>query len=132
MTSRTLQYALASIFLLLGAWCLIFPGTVVRISFRPELATVTDQARFLMGCFGAQAVLNGTILASARFSPLTFLVFGLVGSVPFFIFNIWFWLVVPVLNAWMLLDLLGNLGILTAGIWGWHLARKEATAAGTS
>ena len=129
MTSRTLQSCLSAIFLLLGAWCLFFPGMVVGLTFRPELATPTDQARFLMGCFGAQAVLNGTILATARFSAVTFLVFGLVGSVPFFGFNIWFWLVVPVLNSWMLLDLAGNLGILTAGIWGWHLARKEAADA---
>jgi len=98
---------------------------VVRIAFRPELATVTEQARFLMGCFGAQAVLCGTILATARFTPMTFLVFGLVGSVPFFVFNVWFWLIEPVLNSWMLLDLAGNVGILVTGIWGWRLALRE-------
>ena len=125
MTSRTLQFCLAAIFLLLGTWCLLFPGMVVGIAFRPELATVTEQARFLMGCFGAQAVLCGTILATARFTPMTFLVFGLVGSIPFFVFNIWFWLIEPVLNSWMLLDLAGNVGILVTGIWGWHLSRRE-------
>ena len=125
MTSRTLQTCLASIFLFLGAWCLLFPGTVVGITFRPDLATVNEQARFLMGCFGAQAVLCGTIIATSRFTPLTFLVFGLVGSIPFFVFNIWFWLIEPVLNSWMLLDLAGNVGILVTGIWGWYLSRKE-------
>lgn len=128
MTARHLQIALSLIFLLLGAWCLLAPGTVVRFTFRPELATATEQARFLMGCFGAQAVLNGTILATARFTATTFLVFGLVGSIPFFGFNAWFYFVEPVLNEWMLLDFAGNIGILTAGLIGWHLCRKEQVA----
>lgn len=42
-------------------------------------------------------------------------------------FNIWFWLVEPVLNAWMLLDLAGNAGILACGLWGWALAQHEAS-----
>ncbi|MGR3373355.1 hypothetical protein [Pseudooceanicola nanhaiensis] len=125
MTARKLQTGLALIFLILGAWCLIAPAMVVRFTFQPEFNEATRQARFLMGCFGAQAVLNGTILLTARFTPTTFLVFGLVGSVPFFAFNIWFWLVEPVLNAWMLLDLAGNVGILACGLWGWALARHE-------
>lgn len=129
MTSRSLQFVLSAIFLLLGGWCLLFPGMVVEITFRPDLATASEQARFLMGCFGAQAVLCGTILATARFTPMTFLVFGLVGSVPFFVFNVWFWLVEPVLNSWMLLDLAGNIGILFTGLWGWRLARQELAAA---
>lgn len=125
MTSRRLQTCLAAIFLLLGAWCLLAPAQVVGLTFTPELNEATRQARFLMGCFGAQAVLNGTILLTARFTPTTFLVFGLVGSVPFFAFNAWFTLVEPVLNAWMLLDFAGNIGILATGIWGWRLARAE-------
>lgn len=128
MTSRTLQICLAAIFLFLGAWCLLAPGMVVRLTFRPELATATEQARFLMGCFGAQAVLCGTIIATSRFTPTTFLVFGLVGSVPFFAFNIWFWLIEPVLNTWMLLDLAGNIGILATGLWGWRLSKREDSA----
>lgn len=128
MTPRRLQLCLAAIFLLLGMWCLLFPAMVVRVTFRPDLATATEQARFLMGCFGAQAVLCGTIIATARFTPMTFLTFGLVGSVPFFVFNIWFWLVEPVLNSWMLLDLAGNVGILVTGVWGWQLSRKEQAA----
>ncbi len=81
-----------------------------------------------MGCFGAQAVLNGTILLTARFTSSTFLVFGLVGSVPFFAFNVWFTLVEPVLNEWMLLDIAGKLGILATGLWGWTLARRQERA----
>ncbi len=70
------------------------------------------------------------IIAKASFTPLNFLVFGLVGSVPFFVFNVWFRLVEPVLK-WMLLDLAGNVSILLIGIWGWRRSRREqAQAAG--
>ncbi len=131
MSSRALQIALAFIFLALGSWCLLFPSMVIELSFQPEFATPTQQARFMTGCFGAQAVLNGMILLTARFTPTTFLVFGLVGSVPFFAFNIWFTLVEPVLNAWMLLDFAGNLGILATGLWGWRVSRRELAWAGS-
>ena len=114
MTAGSLQRVLSLIFLLLGTWCLVAPGMVVEVTFRPELSAASDQARFLMGCFGAQAVLNGTILATATFTPRTFLVFGIVGSIPFFGFNAWFYFVKPVLNEWMLLDFGGNIGILLA------------------
>lgn len=128
MTASRLQFILASIFLLLGGWCLLAPAMVIRLTFLPELANATDQARFLMGCFGAQAVLTGTLMLTARFTPITFLVFGLVGSIPFFVFNVWFVFIEPVLNNWMLLDFAGNLGILVTGLWGWRLARREEAA----
>ncbi len=125
MTASRLQFILASIFLLLGGWCLLAPAMVIRLTFLPEFADATDQARFIMGCFGAQAVLTGTLMLTARFTPMTFLVFGLAGSIPFFAFNVWFVFVEPVLNQWMLLDFAGNLGILITGIWGWRLSRSE-------
>ncbi len=125
MTPRILQTLLALVFLILGAWCLFFPSTVIAVTFRPEFATETKTAQFLMGCFGAQAVLAGVLILAARFTAKTFLVFGLVGSIPFFGFNLWFTLVDPVLNAWMLLDTAGNLGILVCGLWGWALTRRE-------
>ena len=101
----------------------MFPGMVIRVTFQPEFANASDQARFIMGCFGAQAVLTGTIILTARFTPATFLIFGLAGSIPFFAFNYWFLFVQPVLNHWMLLDFAGNLGILIVGLWGWRLGR---------
>lgn len=116
MTPRVLQICLSSIFLVLGSWCLFFPGVVIELTFRPEFAVASDQSRFIMGCFGAQAVLTGTIILVARFTPMTFLVFGLFGSIPFFVFNAWFLFVDPVLNEWMLLDFAGNLGILMTGL----------------
>ena len=123
MTARKLQICLSLIFLLLGSWCLFFPGMVIDVTFRPELAVASEQARFIMGCFGAQAVLTGTIILTARFRPTTFLVFGLVGSIPFFVFNFWFLYIEPILNQWMLLDFAGNVGILMIGLWGWRLSR---------
>lgn len=123
MTARNLQICLSLIFLLLGSWCLFFPSMVIEVTFRPELALASEQARFIMGCFGAQAVLTGTIILTARFTSTTFLVFGLAGSIPFFVFNFWFLFIEPVLNQWMLLDFAGNLGILAIGLWGWWICR---------
>ncbi|ABD56624.1 hypothetical protein Jann_3707 [Jannaschia sp. CCS1] len=125
MTAQRLQICLSLIFLLLGGWCLLAPGMVIRLTFLPEFSIATDQARFLMGCFGAQAVLTGTLIMTVRFTPMTFLVFGLAGSIPFFVFNYWFVFVEPVLNQWMLLDFAGNLGILITGVWGWRLSTQE-------
>lgn len=131
MTARTLQICLSLIFILLGSWCLFFPGMVIEVTFRPEFSAASDQARFIMGCFGAQAVLTGTIIWTARFTPTTFLVFGLAGSIPFFVFNFWFLFVEPVLNQWMLLDFAGNIGILVIGFWGWRLSRTAQRAGST-
>ena len=83
---------------------------------------------FLIGCFGAQAVLCGTIIATAEFKPQTFLIFGLIGSVPFFVFNAYFYFVVPIFTDWMLLDFAGNLGILACGLLGYRLSKAEQTA----
>jgi hypothetical protein len=44
---------------------------------------------------------------------------------PFFIFNYYFVFIVPVFSRWMLLDVIGNVGILVCGIWGWHLKKRE-------
>ncbi len=117
--------SLAAIFLLLGSWCLLLPGMVIQLVFVPGMNEATLRARFIMGCFGAQAVLTGIILATARFTPTTVLVFGVMGWLPFFVFNVWFTVVEPVLNAWMWLDVLGNAGILACGLFGRHLALRE-------
>ena len=107
---------------------MVLPGMVVGLVFLPDLDADGLPVRFVMACFGAQAVLTGTLLATARFRPTTFLVFGLAGSLPFFAFNVWFTLVEPVLNGWMWLDVLGNAGILACGLFGHCLARREEVA----
>jgi hypothetical protein len=52
-------------------------------------------------------------------------VFGLIGSLPFFLFNFYYVFVVPIFSSWMILDVVGNLGILVLGLAGWRLRSRE-------
>lgn len=119
------QFFLAAIFLGLGGWCLITPQMVETLVFRPEYQTLSPTSTLLMGCFGAQAVLAGTLIATTEFKSRTFLIFGLVGSVPFFVFNYYFYFVAEMFTDWMLLDFAGNIGILACGLLGYHLKNAE-------
>lgn len=120
------QRFLALIFLGLGGWCLLFPGAVEVLVFRPQFRVGTDTSRLMVACFGAQAVLCGIVILTSRFSAQTFLIFGLAGSVPFFGFNYYFYFVRGMFTHWMLLDFAGNVGILAAGLLGFRLSRQEA------
>ena len=126
MQATTLQRALALVFLVLGGWCVVMPRMVETLAIRPEFQVLNATSAIFIACFGAQAVLCGTIVWFARFTPRTFLAFGLVGSVPFFVFNAWYYFVEPVFTRWMLLDFVGNVVILACGLWGWKMARVEA------
>ncbi|MBZ6379702.1 hypothetical protein B5C34_15135 [Pacificimonas flava] len=125
MSPRVIQRCLALIFLLLGGWCLLFPGVVEELSLRPDYRHNDATTNLLLGCFGAQAMLCGTVIWFAEFRAVTFLVFGIVGSVPFFVFNWYFLFQREMFTLWMLLDFAGNLGILACGIAGWRLMRRE-------
>ena len=125
MTSKHIQLALAAIFLGLGGWCLIAPHSVERLVLRPEYQHLSATSALLLGCFGAQAVLGGIVIALSQFTPRTFLIFGLVGSLPFFAFNWYFVFVSRMFTQWMLLDFVGNIGILTCGLLGYWLRRRE-------
>ena len=129
MTFRSIQYFLAFIFLGLGGWCVVAPHMAEALAFRPAYQDITSRSAVLIGCFGCQAVLVGTIMATAEFKPSTFLVFGLVGSLPFFGFNIYFYYVAEMFTAWMLLDVAGNIGILACGVLGFRMKRAELAAA---
>lgn len=129
MTSTHVQYFLAFIFLGLGGWCVVTPHMVEMLSFRPEFQHMSATSAVLIGCFGCQAVLVGTIIATCEFKPKTFLIFGLVGSLPFFVFNAYFYFVVEMFTSWMLLDFVGNIGILTCGLLGYRLKQAELSAA---
>jgi hypothetical protein len=52
-------------------------------------------------------------------------VFGFVGSVPFFVFNYYFYFEVKIFTHWMLLDFVGNAGILIFGLTGYHYSKSE-------
>ena len=127
MQAIHVQRTLAFIFLGLGAWPLLFPGMVEALGFRAEYFVGNDTSRLLLQCFGAQAILVGTVVLTSRFLPRTFLIFGIVGSVPFFGFNYYFYFVRGMFTDWMLLNFVGNLLILGCGLLGHRLSLKEAT-----
>lgn len=124
-TAKTLKTAQALVFLGLGGWCLLAPHMVETLSLKPEYQHLSATTALLMGCFGAQAVLCGSLMLLARFTAATFLGFGLLASIPFFIFNAWFVWVAEMFTAWMLLDFAGNVSFLAIGIVGWRLMRGE-------
>ena len=104
---------------------MLFPATVEQLVFRPEHAMGTAAAHLILARFGSQAVLGGTVMWFSRFRPITFLVFGIVGSVPFFVFNYYFVFVVEMFTNWMLLDFAGNIAIFTLCMIGYRLSKAE-------
>jgi hypothetical protein len=59
----TPQKLLAGVFIGLGTWCIISPSTMFQLSIRPTmLPLITPVTTFFAQCFGAQAVLAGTLL----------------------------------------------------------------------
>ncbi len=89
-TARALKTAHALVFLGLGGWCVLAPATVESLSLREEYRHLSATSALLLQCFGAQAMLVGVLTLLSRFTATTFLVFGLLASVPFFVFNAWF------------------------------------------
>lgn len=89
-TAKALKTAQALVFLGLGGWCLLAPHMVETLSLKPEYQHLSATTALLMGCFGAQAVLCGSLMLLSRFTATTFLGFGLLASIPFFVFNAWF------------------------------------------
>ncbi len=125
MRSQTLQRFLASVFLVLGTWCMLLPRMVEQLTIRPEHQVLTATSAVFIACFGAQAVLCGAIIWFAKFTPKTFLAFGLLGSIPFFAFNWYFYFVQPIFTKWMLLDFAGNVAILACGLIGYRISHRE-------
>jgi hypothetical protein len=125
MTPRNIQLCLAVVFLGLGGWALLMPDMVQRLVLTPDHYIGTAASNMLMGCFGAQAVLCGVLIATTRFSARTFLTFGIVGSVPFFVFNFYFVFVAKMFTNWMLLDFVGNIAILALCLTGYRLTKQQ-------
>ena len=128
MKAVHIQRALALIFIVLGGWCLLFPAVVESFVMRPAYYVGNSTSELFVACFGAQAILVGTVIYTSRFLPSTFLIFGIVASVPFFGFNYYFYFVRGMFTDWMVLDFVGNVGILACGLWGYRLSLKEAAA----
>lgn len=124
-TAKALKTVQALVFLGLGGWCLLAPHMIETLSLKPDYQHLSATTALLMGCFGAQAVLCGSLMLLSRFTAEAFLGFGLLASIPFFVFNAWFVWVAEMFTAWMLLDFAGNLSFLAIGILGWRLMRND-------
>ena len=116
------------IFIGLGGWCLLMPHTVEHIVFQPEHQHLSLTSGILIGCFGAQAVLAGLVIYLTTFNARAFLFFGLAASIPFFVFNYYFYFLVEVFNHWMALDFVGNIGILALCAAGYRSCRMDEMA----
>lgn len=121
MSARFLQYLLASVFAVLGGWCLVSPGSVLALAIRPEYQSNAPIVPILVGCFGAQALIAAIFAAFSRFTKATFLAYG-IGLLPFFVFDYWFFVRVPMLTPVGLLDLVGNVAMLGICYLGWRRA----------
>ncbi len=128
MSPLLAQRLIAVPFLVLGAWCLLFPQMVERLGFQPEYYHGTATTALMMGCFGAQAVLAGLFAFFSRFTRTTFLVYG-VALLPFFWFNYWFVFVVPMFSSWMALDFIANVVMLALCVIGYRASGKPAGTA---
>ena len=123
--ARRLRILQALVFIGLGGWCVVTPAMVETLVLRPEFRHLSPTSLLFLQCFGAQAVLVGTLMLFSRFTATTFIVFGMAASLPFFVFNIWFVWINPMFTSWMLLDFAGNLSFFLIGIFGWRLMRDD-------
>ncbi len=125
MTARMAQFGIAGVFLALGGWALFAPGNVIDLAFTPDYAVNTFVTRFMIACFGAQAVLFGAMAIFVKFTARAFAVFALL-LLPFFVFNWYFHYELPVLSSIGMLDFAGNITMLALALIGWRAARREA------
>ncbi|MEO1046097.1 MAG: hypothetical protein AAFX04_11710 [Pseudomonadota bacterium] len=96
MRTRQIQLLIAFVFFILGGWALLLPDSVIQLCLREEYRNGPALA-FVMGCFGAQALIAGVFAATANFTRTTFIAYGLM-LIGFLAFNIWFTLIDPVLT----------------------------------
>lgn len=126
VTSRLLQNVLAAVFVGLGGWCVLAPSSVEGLALQARYQHQDVTTHVLIGCFGAQAVLVGLVLHLAELSAEALLTFGLAASLPFFVFNWYFYAVLPMFTPLGLIDVLGNTAILACGVGCYVLKKREA------
>lgn len=124
MSVRTIQWWLAAVFVVLGGWCLVSPGSVLALTITPTYQSEAPIVPILIGAFGAQALIAGLFAAFSRFEQRTFLAYG-IGLLPFFVFDYWFYVVVPMLTWVGLLDVVGNVVMMGACVAGWRAAGRD-------
>ena len=127
MSARTAQFLIAAVFLILGGWALFAPASVIELAFTQPYRDTSFINRFIIACFGSQAVLFGVMALVTRWSVRSFAVFAVL-LLPFFGFNYWFHYEVPVLTSIGMLDFAGNVTMLVLAIIGWRAAKAEASA----
>lgn len=125
MSVRTIQWWLASVFFILGGWCLLWPSSVLALTITPAFRSTAPLALILIGAFGAQALIAGLFAAFARFERTTFIAYGLA-LLPFFVFDYWFYMVQPMLTKIGLLVAVGNVAMLGLCAAGYRAAGREA------
>lgn len=130
MSVRTIQLLLASVFFVLGGWCLVSPGSVLALTITPAWQSAAPIVPVLVGAFGAQALIAGLFAAFARFTRATFFAYG-IALLPFFVFDYYFYAVQPMLTVVGLLDAVGNVVMLGLCVLGWRAAGAEAASAST-
>ncbi len=128
MSVKAIQYFLASVFFILGGWALVLPSSVIALGVTPAYQTDAPLAVFAVGCFGAQAMISGLFAAFTNFTRTTFLVYG-IALLPFFVFDYWFFAVVPIFTVVALLDAVGNVVMLVLCVMGWRAAGRSETQA---
>lgn len=122
LSPLSIQRGIGAVFLILGGWAMLLPGSVIDLCFRPEFRGEGRIAAFTIACFGAQAVLGGLFACFSRFTRTTFLVFGLA-LIPFFAFDLWFTFGDPVLTVFGgVMDAIGNIIMLALCVLGYKRA----------
>ncbi|MEM1050791.1 MAG: hypothetical protein AAGI28_01720 [Pseudomonadota bacterium] len=129
MRALICQYLIALVFLGLGGWALFFPGHVIELGFTEAYRDDSFAMRFIMACFGAQAVMFGIMTLVVQWKACAFAIFAVV-LIPFFGFNYYFHYEVPVLTAYGMIDFAGNLTMFIACLLGWQAARRDEEGVG--
>lgn len=127
MIARLAHTYIALVFLGLGGWALFAPGSVIDLGFTPDYLENTFTTRFIMACFGAQAVLFGLMAMVVEWPARAFQAFAVL-LLPFFWFNYHFHYVLPVLTPYGMIDFAGNLTVFIAALVGWRAAKASEAA----
>ena len=91
---------------------MLAPSFCERAFLLAKYRTGSPVTKALYIGFGSQAVLTGSLLFMGSFSKEAIMIFGLIGSIPFFVFDWYFVFVEPISTPIGLIDAVGNLFIL--------------------
>ena len=119
LTALAAQRTIAAVFVVLGGWALAHPWSVAALCLRPEFRDGAGLA-FVIGGFGAQALIAGLFAATASFTRATFAGYGAM-LLGFLGFDVWFVAVDPVLTPLgAIADGVGNLAMLALCVAGYR------------